>query len=109
MIPKKNLYHKFTIEKIIPINVILSDADLSKMQTLAKHDNYITVQDYIISLIDSSYECINANHIVKVKNKSIEYDKSIHDLKMHKLDNPKLHRYKNNIKDNKQVTLEKYF
>lgn len=107
--PKKNLYHKFTIEKIVPINVILSDADLSKMQTLAKHDNYITVQDYIISLIDSSYECINANHIVKVKNKSIEYDKSIHDLKVHKLDNSKLHRYKNNIKDNKQVTLEKFF
>ena len=106
---KKNLYHKFTIEKVIPINIILSDADLKKMETIARHDAFITVEDYIISLIDSNYESINANKIVKVNNKSIDYDNSIHDLKMHSLESPKLIRYKNSIAENKQTTLEKYF
>ncbi len=104
---KKNLYHKYVVNKVIPVNVIISDADLKKMETIAKNNSFLTVEDYIKSSIDTKYESIDAKDVVDVKNPSIEYDSNIHDLKVHELENPKLLRYKNNLKDTKQIKLDK--
>jgi len=106
---KKNLYHKYVIEKVIPVTITLSDADLNKMHTIAKKNSFITTEDYIKSLIDTKYESIDAKDVVNVKNPSIEYDSNVHDLKVHKLENPKLLRYKNNLKDTKQIKLDNVF
>lgn len=107
---KKNLYHKYIINKSVPINIIISDADLNKLKTIAKKDSFLTAEDYIKSLIDINYESIDvyAKDMIKIKNPSMEYDNNIHDLKIHQLENPKLLRYKNDLKDTKQTTLEKY-
>ncbi len=52
---------------------------------------------------------IEANQIFKIKNRSKPYDKQEHNLKVHNLKTPKLQRYKNNIKDTVQTTLEHYY
>lgn len=105
---KNNLYHKFVFEKLATFNVIISDRDLSKMHTLAKQQSYLSVDDYLINLIESYYEIIDANAIVNVKNPSEKYDKSVHDLKVHQLVHPKLFLTKNDIADDEQITLDKY-
>ena len=109
MKPKKNLYHKYTVNKVIPVSVIVSDADLKKMETIAKNNSFLTVEDYIKSSIDTKYESIDANGIINVKNPSAKYDNNVHELKIHQLENPKLSRFKNNVNDTKQITLDKFY
>jgi len=100
------LYHKFILQKCIPISIVISDNDLKKLQTIAKNKSFITVEDYMISLINSRYECINADELVKVKNKSKNYDNNIHNLQLHHLEHPKLNQDKNMILDTMQLTLD---
>jgi len=104
---KSILYHRYYFYKTLPVYLILSDADRSKAKTLARKQSFMTVKDYIKSLLIGEYDFIDASNILTVKNKSPAYNKNNpqHILKSHYLESPKLERYKNNINDTKQLTL----
>lgn len=103
-----NLYHRFIMFKSVPFYLTISDSDLAKLKTISKNNSFVTAEDYIISCIDSNYECIETRNIFDIKNSSIGFDRNKHILKEHDLKNPKLLKYKNNICNIRQLSLDDY-
>ena len=106
-----NQYVRYEYETNIKIGVTLPVKDIGKLKTIAFNNPncYLTLEDYLISVITNEYEYIEANKLFKIKNISEPYDKKRHNLKVNKLSNPKLQRYKNNVKDTVQLTLDNYY
>ncbi|MBE6513401.1 MAG: hypothetical protein E7Z75_09745 [Methanobrevibacter olleyae] len=105
--PKK--YKVYTYEHTTKIIVALTDKELGKIRTRTKNGSYINIEDYLITVLNSNFEYIEANKVLGLQEHLQELDKEADIISHHELTNPKLIRCKNNMADSKQTILEDYY
>ena len=105
--PKK--YTVYTYEHTTKIIVALTDREIRKIKTRTKNNSYINIEDYLITVIKSNFEYIEANKIFGLDGHLQELNKEADIINHRELTNPKLIRCKNNIADMKQTVLDDYY
>lgn len=106
---KTKKYQIYTYEHTTKLILALTDKELKQLKNKSKKESYICLEDYLLTVLKTNYEYIEANKILGYPEHLKELDNSEDIIKQDELLTPKLIRCKNNITDLKQTVLEDYY
>lgn len=98
----------YTYKQTVKTVLTLTDKELKKLKTKSKNNNFLTVEDYLITILKYDNEYIEANQLLGYNNRYDKINKKEDIIEYKELTNPKLITSKNNILKANQTVLEDY-